>query len=118
MITALPHRSFPVMRFGPVTTSAYDVEKPAHTNTFCDGTLSTASPNDIARLEEGKRTRQAFKLITASILNVAAQGGQLPDWVFYNQGWYEVSALLPWQNTVISHYEYIITKIENPSEFI
>lgn len=117
MLTVLPHSSFPVNRFGPTTTTDSGTTPGTQTSTFCIGSIHACTPNDIARLEEGKRTRQAFELITDAVLIVAGQGGQLPDWVQFNNMWFEVSALVPCLNNVMSHYEYTITKIENASDF-
>jgi hypothetical protein len=117
MLTVLPHTSFPVKQFGPATTTASGSTPGAQTSTYCLGSLTAASPNDIARLEEGKRTRQAYKLITGAILNTAQPAGQLPDWVEVSGNWFEVSVLISYQNGVMSHYEYIIVKIENPQDY-
>lgn len=116
MLSVLPHRTFPVKRFGPTTTTASGTTPGTQTTISCSGTLSACSPSDIARLEEGKRNRQAFKLITMDLLYVAIPG-QVPDWVQVGSDWFEISNSNPWQNGVMSHYEYIITKIENPSDY-
>ena len=117
MLTALPHQVLNFKRFGPVTTTTSGSTPGSQTTGTTTGTLSAASPSDIARLEEGKRSRQAFKFITSDLLYVAMSGGQLPDWIQVGLDWFEISGSNPYQNTVISHYEYIITKIENPGDY-
>lgn len=116
MITVLPHSTFTTKRFGAATTSATGTTHGAETAGTTTGTISAASPQDIARLEEGKRTRQAFKYITADTLQTAQKTGLLPDWIQVGSDWYEVSALAYWANSVIPHNEYIVVKIENPAD--
>ena len=117
MLSVLPHRTFTVKRFGPTTTTSSGTTPGTQSSVFCIGTLISCSPSEIARLEEGKRSRQAFKLITDAALNVANAGGQLPDWLSVNGTWFEVSNSNPWENGVMTHQEYIITKIENPGDY-
>jgi len=118
MLTVLPHRSFTIRHFGSITLTASGASKPTYTTISAIGTMSACSPSDIARLEEGKRTRQSFKFITNTSLTSAGQTGQLPDWIQYGSDWYEITNSNPWENGVMSHYEYIITKIENPKDYL
>ena len=118
MITVLPHTVFPVRNFSPATLNKGTATRGTATAATVTGSLSAASPNDIARLEEGKRTRQCFKLITDQSLQVALPGGIMPDWIQVAADWYEISAVLRWQNGVISHFEFLITKIENPDSYL
>lgn len=116
MLTVLPHRTFNTRLFGEPDELEGVVTRPTHTDGTVVGTLSAATPSDIALLPEGKRSRQAFKLFTETALPVASTNSY-PTWVQVGSDWFEVSNSNPWQNTVISHYEYIITKIENPTEY-
>ena len=117
MLTVLPHQVLSLKRFAPITTTASGSIPGAVMLGQTTGSLSAASPQDIARLEEGKRTRQAYKFITADQLNVAAQGGQVPDWIQIDSFWFEVSTMTPYQNGIMTHFEYILTKIENPQDY-
>ena len=117
MLTVLPHGTFTVNRFGPTTTTASGVTPGTQTSLTTTGSKCPASPYDIARLEEGKRTRQSYKYITDDVLLVAGQSGQLPDWIQADGYFFEVTMLLPFRNGVMSHYEYLITKIENPGDY-
>ncbi len=114
MLTVLPHRTFVTKRFARSTNAKGTITPGAQTAGTVSGTLSAASPSDIARLEEGKRSRQCYKMMADSKLQIAAPGGLLPDRVFVDPDWFEVSNENPWLNGVMPHYEYLITKIENP----
>jgi hypothetical protein len=116
MLTVLPHQVLSGKRFGPSTTTSSGTTHGTETNFTTMGTLSAATPQDIARLEEGKRTRQAFKFITNDLLNTA-QPGQVPDWIQVSGTWFEVSFFAPWNNGVMIHNEFIITKIENAQDY-
>ncbi len=116
MLTVLPHSTFTTKNFAPGTTTATGTTPGAQTAGSTTGSISAASPRDIARLEEGKRTRRAYKYITTDALNAATQSGVLPTWMQINGEWYEVSTIDVWQNGVMPHYEYIVTKIENPGD--
>ena len=116
MITYLPRGTFPTKTHGPSNNFKGTVTPGVVVDGFVRGTLNVTTPSDIALLEEGKRTQQAFILITDTPLQTALPG-LLPAWVEILNVWFEVSALRNWQNTVISHYEYIITKIENPQDY-
>jgi hypothetical protein len=113
MLTVLPHRTLTVRHFAPAIKVKGTTTRGGYTEFTVVGSISAASPNDIARLPEGKRTRQAYVLIVDSELTTA-DPGQLPDWVQVAGGWYEISGQDSWDNMVMSHYEYLIVKVENP----
>jgi hypothetical protein len=117
MLTVLPHGTFATRTPGPTINDRGTIKPGAIVTGTVKGTLSVASPNDIALLEEGKRTQQAYKLITETSLQTAQPGGIVPAWIQVLSQWFEVAAALPWQNNVISHYEYIVVKIENPQVY-
>ena len=117
MLTILPHKEIIVKRFAPGILERGTYIKGASSSVTIIGSVSAASPNDIARLEEGKRTRQAYLLLTESTLTVAAPG-ITPDWIYFMDDWYEISTINNWTNTVMDHVEYIITKIENPQDYL
>lgn len=71
---------------------------------------------EMLMLEEGKRTRINYKLITVTELNLATQTTKA-DWVQIDGMWFEVSQKSPWKNGVLPHYEYFVTKIENPKDY-
>ena len=116
MLSSLPHNDFPIKTFAPPKNVKGHVTRGAATDGTRTGTISAASPADIARLPEGKRTQQAFKFITDEEMKVAAPS-QLPDWIQIAGFWFEVTALSFWSNNVMPHYEYIVTKIENPQDY-
>lgn len=114
MLTVLPCRTFTTQNFGPSTNTKGTITPGTMTTGTVSGTLSAARPSDIARLEEGKRSRQCYKLFTTQKLQVALPGGLVPDRVQVDTDWFEVSDENPWQNSILTHYEYLITKLENP----
>jgi hypothetical protein len=114
MLTVLPHGIYTTKRFGPSTNTKGTITPGTQTAGTVSGTMSSAKPSDIARLEEGKRSRQCYKLITTQKLQIAAPGGLVPDQVQVGTDWFEISDENPWLNGVMPHYEYLITKIENP----
>jgi hypothetical protein len=113
-LTALPHRTFVTRTFGPSTNSKGTITRGTESAGTVKGSLSAATPSDIALLEEGKRSRQCYKLMTTSSLQVAKAGGLVPAQVQIGSDWYEIANENPWQNNVMNHYEFLITKIENP----
>jgi len=114
MLTVLPHGVYSGLTYGSSTNTKGTITPGTSSSFTVMGTISATSPEDIARLEEGKRTRKAFKLFTESQLKTAVAGGQVPDRIQVGSEWYEISALVNWTNQVISHFEYVIVKIENP----
>ena len=116
MLTVLPHQTVTGKRFGPAVTTASSVTPGAQTSVTSVGSRMAASPNDLARLEEGKRTRQAYKWITDDKLQTATPTGGVADWLLIDNMWFEVAVLLSWQNGVMPHYEYVVVKIENPQD--
>ena len=117
-VTVLPHAAYAGKRFVPSTNVEGTITPGLKSAFTTSGTMSAVSPSDVALLPEGKRTRQAFNYITADALQVAGQSGLQPDWIYNSGFWFEVSAMKPWQNQVISHFEYVITKIENPQDYV
>ncbi len=67
-------------------------------------------PNEVETLPEGRRNSKAFRLYTNADLR-DMQSDANPDQVELFGEWYEVTAKAPWQNNVISHYKYFVTKL-------
>ena len=114
MLTALPHSVFSKISYGLTTNVKGTITPGTPTPGTTTGSMSAARPSDIARLEEGKRTRQAFMFFTSDTLHTARQGGQMPDRIQNGSDWFEVDQLMSWANAVMNHNEYLIVKIENP----
>ncbi len=67
-------------------------------------------PNEVESLPEGRRNSKAFRLYTSADLR-DMQSGANPDRVELFGEDYEVTAKAPWQNNVINHYKYFVTKL-------
>lgn len=61
-------------------------------------------------LDENRRDRAAFKIYSDTELFTASKSSQNPDRVVLNDGDYEVVKVMPWQNNIINHYKYLISK--------
>lgn len=74
--------------------------------------VQPASQEDVQLLPEGRRLTGAYKLFTNDTLQVAIEGdnSQFPDVIHLPHGDYEVLAQAPWQNGIISHNEYIVSR--------
>jgi predicted secreted hydrolase len=116
MLTVLPHHTFSIKHFGSATTTPTGTTLGAVTDGLSTGSLSNASPNDIARLEEGKRTREAYKYFTSDTLQTAQNIGLLPECIQIGDNWFEIAMQTYWDNGVMSHNEYVVVKIENPQD--
>jgi hypothetical protein len=114
MLTALPHRIFVTRTFGPSNNVKGTITRGTEAAGTVTGSLSAASPSDIALLEEGKRSRQCYKLMSNTPLQIAVAGGLMPAQVQVGADWFEIANENPWQNNVMNHYEFLITKVENP----
>ena len=88
---------------------------------FTEGAASTetirasvqpASPNDLQSLPEGRRNSKAYRLYTDTRLRLVTTSN--PDKVVLFGEDYEVTTEEIWQNNIINHYKYIVTKIGNP----
>lgn len=88
---------------------------------FTEGTPSTeqifssvqsATPHDLESLPEGRRNAKAYRLYTDTKLRLVTASN--PDKVeLYGEN-YEVNYEGVWQNGLINHYKYLVTKIGEP----
>lgn len=67
-------------------------------------------PNEVESLPEGRRNSKVFRIYTCADLQ-DMQVTESPDQVQLFGEWYEVTAKAPWQNSVINHFKYIVTKL-------
>lgn len=75
------------------------------------GSLQPTTTRDMQSLPEGRRDRAMYALFTDSVLRVEDINAQTnPDVIVLPDGLYEVTQDSPWQNEVISHHRYIITR--------
>jgi hypothetical protein len=75
--------------------------------------VQEVTPQELALLDEGKRTKKSAYLITNSELRLATQTTKA-DQVEIDSEWYEVESKAKCASDVINHMEYIALKIENP----
>ena len=78
--------------------------------------VQEVSPQQLALLEEGKRTRKSAYIVTEAELAIATQTTK-PDWILIDNEWYEVESKAECTSDVINHFEYIALKIENPNDY-
>lgn len=65
------------------------------------------TPKELESLEEGRRTRDAFKLYSDTALRTLKE--QNPDRVVLGGNLFEVVSRADWQNGVIPHYEIVVS---------
>jgi hypothetical protein len=88
---------------------------------FTEGSPSTesikasvqpATSHDLQSLPEGRRNVKAYRLYTSTRLRMVTDSN--PDRVELYGETYEVNYEGVWQNKIINHYKYIVTKIGEP----
>jgi hypothetical protein len=74
--------------------------------------VQPTSPDDIERLPEGRRERQAFTLYSSQALRIIDESEETnADIVEIDGQRYEATARQPWQNNLINHHRTIVTRI-------
>lgn len=69
------------------------------------------SRSEIEFLPEGRREEHAYKIYTNTELR-ALQDGTNPDKVVIDGQDYEVYSRLPWANSIINHYKFLVMKVK------
>jgi Fe-S cluster assembly scaffold protein SufB len=81
---------------------------------FEETILASVQPltgREIDLVPQGRRNCDSAKLISESALKtVEVTNNSNPDIVVLNGERYEVHSVSEWQNNVLNHYEYVITK--------
>jgi hypothetical protein len=62
-------------------------------------------------LDENRRDTAVFRIYADTQLFTASKSSQNPDRVVLDDGDYEVVKVMPWQNNIINHYKYLISKV-------
>ena len=83
--------------------------------TFIKASVQPASQDDLERLPEGQRITGAYKLFTNDTLRLA-RDGQEADRVQIGGDWYLVTAAEDWNNGIVPHNVYIVTRIVEGAE--
>lgn len=92
----------------------------AATGRYTEGVESTVeisasfqplSRSELEFLPEGRREEHAYKIYTATELRTL-QDGTNPDRVVIDGVDYEVYSRLPWRNSIINHYKFLVMKVK------
>ena len=72
---------------------------------------------DMEMLPEGRRSTEALRLYTDAELRTIDPDGQTqPDRVDIGGIMHEVTARAPWQNNIINHNRYVVTRLDEQPE--
>ncbi len=75
--------------------------------------VQPTTPHDLLFLDIGRRERKSYTLFTDyKLICLDESGTKNPDRVTIDDGVYEVIVEAPWQNNVISHYKYIVSRMK------
>ena len=72
--------------------------------------VQPAKNNEIQSLPEGRREREAYTLYSSDDL-VSLKESKNPDQVLLYGDWYEVTSKQKWNNNIINHNKYVVTKL-------
>lgn len=97
------------------STGYYDKGKWVEPETLSEeiiyASVQPLTGREIDLVPQGRRNCDSAKLISESALNtVEVNNNSNPDIVVLNGERYEVHSVGEWQNNVLNHYEYVITK--------
>ena len=84
----------------------------AATDISFDASVQPVSDHDLVFLDIARRESKSYTLYTDFKLKALTDGTSNPDRVFIDGDTFEVIAEAPWRNNVISHYKYIISKLD------
>lgn len=74
--------------------------------------IQPTSPNDLENLAEGRFMNNTYKLYSSEPFQSADDNANLqPDMIILPEGNFEVVSCQYWQNSIISHYKTIISKL-------
>jgi hypothetical protein len=76
------------------------------------GSIQPTTGKDLDAIPENRRSSAAYKIYTASELQIADTGDENSDELTIFGRQYEVIAKLPWRNNLLNHYKYIVSKKE------
>ena len=77
-----------------------------------EASVQPINEHDVVFLEIERRERQGYTLYTDFKLLALTEGVANPDRVFVDGPEYEVVQEAPWRNNIISHYKYLIQKLD------
>lgn len=69
------------------------------------------TPREMEMLPEGRRNRESYRLYTQSYLKTIEENLENPSTVKIEHEYFEVFSRATWNNDIIPHYKYIVTKV-------
>jgi hypothetical protein len=84
----------------------------AATSISFEASVQPVSEHDVVFLEIARRESKSYTLYTDFKLLALTAGVANPDRVNIDNEIYEVVVEAPWRNNVISHYKYIVSKMD------
>lgn len=84
----------------------------AATHIYFEASVQPVSEHDIKFLNIARRESKSYTIYTDTKLLALTAGVANPDRVYVDGETYEVVVEAPWRNNVISHYKYIISKLD------
>ncbi len=98
------------------TGESYDVDgfliEGTETQINIEASVQPATGKETMLLPENRRETEHYKIYTDTELFTAEKGSsQSPDRVVYVGNDYEVTKLGRWQNGIINHFKYMISKV-------
>jgi hypothetical protein len=107
------NRTLACKRFLPGTFDHGDYTPGATVDFTIQAGVQDVTPEELALLDEGKRTKKSAYIITNSECLLATQTTKA-DQVEIDGEQYEFESRAKCTSNVINHFEYIVLKIENP----
>lgn len=75
------------------------------------GSVQPLARSEVEFLPEGRREEHAYKIYTDTELR-SLQTGTNPDRLEIDGVQYEVFSRLPWRNSIINHYKFLVLKVK------
>jgi hypothetical protein len=77
------------------------------------GSIQPTTGKDLEAVPENRRDSALYKIYTTSELVIATTGRQNSDRLSLFGEDYEVISKLPWQNSLINHFKYIVGRVKS-----
>jgi len=105
-------RPIPLKTYAPGTLVKGKFTQGIATLSSVQASVQPATPNDVLTLPELRRNDKAYVLFTSTSLNMV-NGNINPDRVTIDGEEFEVITKNPWNNGVINHFRYVVTKVKS-----
>lgn len=77
-----------------------------------NGTIQPTTGKDLDAIPENRRSSASYKIYSFDELHIADTDEEQSDELTIRGKQFEVIAKLPWQNDLINHFKYIVSKKE------